>query len=127
MDEKYLQEIFSVLEGVLPLKWNNVAFYASYSTGSYSMKYFVDCGQGYIDCFSLAEVKRTQVIRAFLSIDKIISAKRNSLDEKNRWNLIGIFVDSAGKINVEFDYSNINENYIEYEQDWKAKHLVRVR
>ena len=125
MDEKYLQEVFSVLEGVLPHKWNNVAFYAGYTSGSYTMKYFVDCGHGYIDCFSLSEVKKPQILRAFLSIDKIISAERKAMEEKDRWNVIGLFVDSMGKVKCEFDYTDISENSIEYERGWKAKHNIR--
>lgn len=124
MDKKCLQEIFSILEDVLPLEWNNVAFYAGYTSGSYTMKYFVDCGHGYIDCFSLPEVKKPQIIRAFLSIDKIISAERGKTDDKNRWSVLGLFVDATGKMTVELEYCDIAETGIQHELEWKEKHKI---
>lgn len=124
MNEKLFQDIFDKLQEVLPEGWSRIAFYAGYTKGSYSMKYYVDDGCGeYIDCFSLNSVNKAKNIHLFVSIDKIISQARGKLDEKNKWNVLSMFINSNGKINANFDYTDISENSIEYEQEWKKRYL----
>lgn len=124
MNEKLFQDIFDKLQSVLPSGWKKVAFYAGYTKGSYSMKYYVHNGKdGYIDCFNLDNIKKPQLIQLFMAIDKIISAERKTLDEDHKWSVLSMFINSDGKMNIEFDYVDISENAIAYEQNWKDKHL----
>lgn len=124
MDERLFQKIFDELQKILPDEWNRVAFFAGYTKGSYSMKYYVDDGKtGYVDCFKLSNVNKSTVIRLFMSIDKIISSERNKLDESKKWTVLSLFIDSEGKITAKFDYTDISENAISYEKEWKEKWL----
>ena len=123
MNDNYLQKIFSNLETILPAEWQKVVFYAGYTKGSYSMKYYTDYGDGYVDCFSDKNVKKADVINVFIAINRIISRERDSLEDKKRWNVMSMLVDNAGKIKTEFDYSDISENPIEYEKEWKKKYI----
>lgn len=119
------QDIFDKLQDVMPKGWKRVAFLACYTNGSYSMKYYVDNGQsGYVDCFTLYSNNTTALIKLFMSIDKIISAERNALDENERWSVISMVVDYTGNMKTEFDYADINENTISYEDEWKQKNLT---
>ena len=123
MNEKLFQNIFEKIQDVLPHDWKRVMFYAGYTKGSYSMKYYVDNGDGYIDCFNLGNIKKTQLIQLFMSIDKIISCERKSLEENNKWTVLSMFVSSDGMVKTEFDYTDISENIISYENKWKQKYL----
>ena len=67
------QSIFNTLQEVLPDNWHKVVFYAQYSENSYSMKYFVDTGDGqYTDCFNLKDIHKQDIIKAFAVIDSQI-------------------------------------------------------
>lgn len=124
MDDKLFQAIYDELKNVLPSEWNRIAFFAEYTQGSYTMKYFVDDGKtGYIDCFKLNNVNKSTLIRLFMAIDKIISSERNKLGESQKWNVLSLFIGSDGKINAKFDYTDISENAVSYEQEWKEKWL----
>ena len=57
------------------------------------------------------------------SIDKIISPERKKLNEKDRWTVLSMIVNSDGKMKTEFGYTDIGENAISCEQEWKAKNL----
>ena len=124
MDDKLFQAIYDELKNVLPSEWNRIAFFAEYTQGSYTMKYFVDDGKtGYIDCFKLNNINKSTLIRLFMSIDKIISSERNKLSESQKWSVLSLFIGSDGKINAKFDYTDISENVVSYEQEWKEKWL----
>ena len=58
-----------------------------------------------------------------MAIDKELSAERKTLDEKNRWNVLSLIVEADGRMKAEYDYVDISENSIEYEQMWKEKYL----
>lgn len=125
MNEKIFQSIFDKLQDVLPASWNKVIFYAGYTSGSYNMKYYTDCGDGqYIDCFSQPKVSMPCLIKLFSSIDKELSAERKMLEEKKKWTVFTMIVDSQGNMKTYFDYADIEKNTIEYEREWKKKYLL---
>ena len=59
-----------------------------------------------------------------MNIDKIVSPQRKDLDEKNRWTVMTMIVDSEGNMKSEFDYTDISEIAIQYEREWEKKYLV---
>lgn len=125
MNQAIYQTIFDKLQNYLPEKWNKLVFYAGYTDGSYSMKYFVKNGDGaYVDCFSLQGVNRSELIKLFIDINKDLAAERENLDLKHKWTVFTMVVDQFGKMRTEFDYTDISENSIAYEQDWKKRYLV---
>jgi len=126
MNEIVFQNIFDKLQEYLPNNWKKVILYAGYTVGSYSIKYYVDCGEGqYIDCFDLYGItERQQLVRLFMEIDKILLPIRNELKEGKKWTVMTMIVDSEGNMRSEFDYENINETSIEYEKGWKERYLM---
>ena len=124
MDNKVFQDIFDILQPVLPKEWKKFLLFIGYTEGSYTMKYYICNDSGvYIDCFSQKEVSRAQLIRIFMNIDKIVSPQRKELDEKSRWTVMTMIVSADGSMKSEFDYDDISENAIQYERDWERKYL----
>ncbi len=123
MDNKIFQEVFNILQSVLPQKWEKVCFFAGYTKGSYTMKYYTYNNGTYVDCFSQKEISRTQLIKGFMSIDKVLSTERKELDEEHRWSVMTMIVSADGSMKSEFDYDDISENAIQYERDWERKYL----
>ena len=122
MNDKMFQDIFDKLQNGLPKKWKKVVMYIAYTKGSYSMKYYVDDGRGsYKDCFEL--LGKAELIKLFMSIDAIIKPVRAFLTEKNRWNVLSLVIEESGNIKADYDYSNIDDNRISYEEQWKERYL----
>ncbi len=116
--------MFDKLQDFLPKAWKEVIFYANYTSGSYSMKFYTNAGNNkYIDCFSLPEINRVQLIKAFMNIDKELSSERNSLSDNDKWNTFTMIVDSQGHMKTDFDYVSTEESTIEYEREWEKKYL----
>lgn len=125
MNNSVYQEIFDVLQSVLPSNWNKVLLFIGYTDGSYTMKYFVQdiCGD-YIDCFKQDGISRIQLIKLFMHIDEIIAPQRNAMDKNSRWTVMTMKVDAEGNMNAEFDYTDISDNTIQYEMEWESKYLI---
>lgn len=123
MNEEIFQNIFDNLQDLLPESWAKMVFYAGYTSGSYSMKFYVDIGDKYIDCFNLPGLSRSQLLTTFIRINEELSSERDKQIPGNRWNIFTMTVDSRGMMHTDFDYTNIDENAIEYERKWKEKYL----
>lgn len=121
MNENIYQNVFDTIQDFLPDNWCRIAFYAGYTEGSYIMKFYVDSGCGYDDCFNICS--DFELIKLFKSIDKILSAERKKLDRKNMWTVFSMFISSSGDFNTKFDYVDISENSIDYENHWKEIYL----
>lgn len=125
MNEELFQSIFEQLQGILPDEWKKVIFYAGYSEGSYNMKFYVDIGDGnYKDCFELETISKMQLVKLFMSIDKIITEIRNNLEKEKRWTVLTMVVDADGNFKADYDYVNLNEVFVSYEQEWKKRYLI---
>lgn len=124
MDNNVFQNIFDILQPVLPEGWKKMVLYVGYTAGSYTMKYYTSDNKGvYTDCFSQQGVNKAQLIKLFMSIDKVVGTERKRLDEKSKWSVMTMIVCSDGTMKTEFDYSNIGDNAISYEQSWKEKYI----
>lgn len=125
MNEQLFQSIFDKIQDFLPDNWKKTVFLASYNKESYSMKFYVSFdNNSYINCFDLPTTSSTMLMKLFLSIDKDITAVRNRLPITEMWNVVTISVDSSGNFKSNLDYSNDNENFIDYEQKWRYRYLV---
>ena len=58
-----------------------------------------------------------------MNIDKVVGPERKKLDEKNKWSVLTMSVTNDGNMKTEFDYTDISENAIAYEQKWKEKYI----
>lgn len=124
MNNEVFQEIFDILQPVLPTGWKKIVLFVGYTVGSYTMKYYICDNQGiFTDCFSQIGINRAQLIKLFMSIDKAVSPERKKLDEKNKWSVLTMVVADDGKMKTEFDYADISENAIAYEKAWKEKYI----
>ena len=114
------QGIFNTLQEVLLDDWHKVVFYAEYGESSYSMKYFVDFGDGqYIDCFRLKGITKQDIIKAFAVIDSQIMPIRKELSKKDTWTVMTLVVDENGN----FEYKDISEDLVGYYNGWKNRYL----
>lgn len=124
MNNEIFQNILDMMMPMLPEEWKKMILYVGYTSGSYSMKFYTaDKNNVYTDCFSQKGANKTQLIKLFMDIDKILDKERNALDDKNKWSVMTMIVDNNGKMNTEFDYTDISENSIAYERNWKEKYL----
>lgn len=124
MDKEIFQEVFDKLIPILPMGWKKLVLYVGYTSGSYTMKYYTSDAKGtYTDCFSQSGTNKTQLIKLFMSIDNILQVERTKLDAKNKWTVLTMVVETDGSMKTEFDYADISENAIAYEQSWKRKYI----
>jgi len=125
MSETIYQDIFDLISDYLPAEWNKVVFYALYTSGSYTMKYYYRVGIGdYIDCFSSEIAEDREIINTFSKINNIISKERENLSINDRWNVFTMIVDATGKLSSKYDYNDYSENTIAFEQMWESKYLI---
>lgn len=124
MPEVMFQSVFNHLQEVLPVSWKKLVFYAGYTEGSYSMKFYIDAGDGqYIDCFQIAGVDKRRLFMVFAEIDQVLARERDKQDATRRWNVFTMIVDSSGAMHADFDYTNIDKNTFAYERQWQEKYL----
>ena len=118
------QSIFNILQEILPDNWHKVVFYAEYGESSYSMKYFVDFGDGqYIDCFRLKGITKQDIIKAFAVIDSQIMPIRKELSKKDTWTDMTLVVDENGNFKADYEYKDISEDLVGYYNGWKNRYL----
>ena len=105
MSELSYSKIFELIQDCLPDNWRKVIFYSVIAQDSFSMKYFVERGNGIlIDCFSASNVNRMKLHRTFMEVYSIIDKHRMSLPENERWSSIILIIKSDGKFKVKVDY-----------------------
>lgn len=124
MNNAIFQKIFDMLQPVLPKEWKKLVLYVGYTAGSYTMKYYTSDTNGvYTDCFRQKNINKAQLINLFMHIDKVVESERKKLDDKNKWSVMTMIVDIDGSMKSEFEYEDISENAIAYEQSWKEKYI----
>lgn len=124
MNGEIFQDVFDVIQPFLPKCWEKMILYVGYTAGSYSMKYYTSDSEGnYRDCFEQQGANKAKLIQLFMSIDKMLNVERKKLDDKNRWTVMTMIVDSDGNMKTEFDYSDISEDAIAYERKWKETYV----
>lgn len=124
MDNSIFQNVFDVIQPMLPEVWEKVVLFVGYTEGSYSMKYYIfDKADNYVDCFSQKDLTRAQLIKSFMNINKVLKVQRSELDDKDRWSVMTMIVYSDGSMITDFDYTDISENLIEYQEYWEKKYL----
>lgn len=119
------QAIVNTLQTVFPKKWDKIVFYAEYTSGSYSMKYYFKLASGeYKDCYSIKEINKTQFIKVYKDVDKILSKERDSLSNEKKWFAFTLILNADGKFKSEFDYNSHEEKVLQFQENWKKQYLV---
>ena len=123
MNNELFQNVFDKIQDGLTEDWDKVVIYIAYYAGSYTMKYYVKEGkEGYIDCYNIPGITNAKLVKLFMSLDKIISPEEKKLGAK-KWTVMTMIVTADGDFKSEFDYSDINDNSLEYEESWQKKYL----
>ncbi len=123
MNQINFQSIFDKLQDVLPPAWDEVIFYAAYTAGSYSMKYYVKNDTEIVECFNQTDANKMQIVKVFMSIDNELTPVRKNLAPNEVWSVMTMIVDRSGNMKTHFDYADISENVIEYTRAWEKKYL----
>lgn len=125
MEEKVFETIFDKVADFLPKDWKNMVFFASYTKGSYTMKFYSENGnKKYVDCFKTPGVSKAKLIKAFMDIDKVLTPQRKELGEDKAWTVFTMKVDSEGHVKADYNYEDHSENMVAFEKEWEAKFLV---
>lgn len=119
------QSIVNILQTVFPKEWDRIVFYAEYTTGSYSMKYYFKSeSDEYKDCYSIKEFNKAQFVKVYKEINKILSKERDNLSDENKWFAFTLILNADGKFKSEFDYNSHEEKVLQFQEDWKKKYLI---
>ena len=125
MNDNIYQDILDKLIDYLPDGWKTLIFFAGYTNGSYSMKFYSGNGdKKYTDCYSMPGASKAALIKLFMSIDKELSTQRKDLGEDNAWTIFTMRVDSDGHMKTDYEYDDHSEDMVTYEREWEKKYLV---
>lgn len=118
------QIVFNRIIPFLPSDWSQLIFYAGYTTGSYSMKfYYKETGNHeYIDCFSIPGISKADLIKLFMDIDKTLSMDR-ILSDKKMWTIFTLTANSSGYIKSDYEYEDHSEDLVKFEATWERRYL----
>lgn len=124
MDNNIFQTILDSMLSLNIPAWNKLVFYAQYDKDSYEMKFYIEHGGGFKDCFSLG-IPTNVIIDTFIMLDKEVCKARDQFLKENHelWNVMTIIFDSNMRFRTEFDYSEV-EDSISYKSEWKKKYLI---
>lgn len=107
-DSTNYTKIYDILHTTFPKKWKNIIFYAIFAPTSYSMKYFVDFGDGrYSDCFSFKKTDRKKLHKSFIDIYQVLSVNRSQLPKKEQWTTFVFLFNTEGKFKVNYSYDKV--------------------
>ena len=115
--------MFDKIQDGLTEDWAKVVIYVAYFSGSYTMKYYVKEGKDdFVDCYNIPGMTNSKLVKLFMSLDKLISPEREKLGDK-QWSVMTMIVTADGDFKSEFDYTNIDDTALEYEESWEKKYL----
>lgn len=125
MDTINYQELFEVMQDILPDQWHKIILYVEYGENSYMMRYYADLGNGeYQDCYKITKYSHKDFIKAYMKIDKVLSKVRNKLSENEKWTIMTVSINADGSFKSDFDYMEIDNKTFEYREKWKEKYLI---
>lgn len=106
-------KLFDCIKKFFPNQWEEIVFYAVIGNGRYSMKFFIDLGNGEkIDCLNMSSINKTALYKAFSNIYNDIQLQRASLTKHKHWSSFIMHINSNGKFNVRYDYDDISSSML---------------
>ena len=124
MESNNFQTIFNIISDYLPKKWDKVAMYFLCSGNMFISKFYVDMGNGFVDCYNLG-YQRPVLGRIFRSLEAVLIKERTELPPKNVWSVFTMLVDSNGKFEADYEYEDVSETFIEHQKKWEEKHIKK--
>lgn len=123
MNNELFQNVFDKIQDGLTEDWDKVVIYIAYFAGSYTMKYYVkEEKEDFVDCYNIPRMTNSKLVKLFMSLDKLISPEREKMGDK-KWSVMTMIVTADGDFKSEFDYTNIDDISLEYEESWEKKYL----
>lgn len=117
--QKMYQDVFDAIIGYLPNCWKRVAIYTSIFNSLKEVKYFVDLGKGYSDCYDIYNGNKYDLYDLFERINKICLEVRQKLPKKRQWSIFKMYITSDGKMNADFDYSDLEKEFVNARLNWE--------
>ena len=117
------QSIFDEVYKYLPDDWDKVVIYLEYGESSYSISFYVKEFGQFIKCYDLNDISDESLYQSFGKINNEVMVQRN-LIVGEKWSNMTMVVDRSGKMQVDFDYTDLTEKAYQYSKDWKNKYLV---
>ena len=124
MNESVYQIIFDKISPFLPQDWSHMAFFAGYTKGSYTMKFYSKNVDGvYMDCYNIPGISRIDLIRLFMELDKILTPNRKEFGNDKEWTIMTLICDSEGHMTSAYDYNDHSEDMVSFEQKWQTENI----
>ena len=115
------QLVYDQLVVFAPDEWTKMVVYLEYGNASYSFTVYYKVNNRYINCFDVDGANESEIYKAFKKIDKAVSKDRKK--EKDPWSNMTITIESSGKMNADFDYTDLSKGLYQYKKMWKQKYL----
>lgn len=122
MNDTMYKEIAEKLINVLPAGWTDVKLYCQLTKASYEFFFFVNVNGEFIQCFNLDKeygITKKELREIFKTLNTIL---KPDYEEKN-WFAMTYSLSSAGKFNVDYEYTDYSGKTLEYKEIWKSKYL----
>lgn len=120
------QKIYGLISKHLPKNWESVAIYFAIVDNMFDFKYYVNCGNGYVDCFNLKEYDDISYKMLAINLKKTLSLSRDTLPKEKQWSVFTMFVNCSGKFNVDYLYDNISDIFVPYRKEWEKTYINRT-
>ena len=125
INEKIYQSIFDEVYSYLPNDWDKVVIYLEYGESSYSMSFYVNESGHYTKCYDLKGISDEELYQSFKRINNAVAIERNMISGE-KWSNMTMVVERSGKMNVNFDYTDLTDKAYEYSKKWKKKYLKQI-
>ncbi len=122
MNDRIFQQVFDAISRFLPDRWSQVVFFAGYTEGSYSMKFYArEKDSPYTDCFHMPGATVPELIKTFAQIDGFIKNEKGI--DSQPWTIFTMIVGEDGKMRADFEYEDHSQDMLTYEAQWKERYL----
>ena len=124
MEHKFVQAIYDAIES-LNLQWDSLIVYAEVQQGSYLTEFYAKAAEGvYVKCFDLAGLQQDKVDEVLDEIGDQVMEVWQGLAAPDQWSNMTLSIQKDGTFQLDYDYTNLDEQAYEYHQDWKQKYLL---
>lgn len=130
IDKETYKYIAEKLQPVLPVSWNKVCLYAEIQEKSYEIFFycFVNGQAKPIQCYDLPkiyDIEENKIDAVFEEINLVLNNvwKNSEGKDKKFWSNFTFVLESTGKFNAYYDYTDLSEGSYEYKKVWKEKYL----
>lgn len=124
IQQKMYQDIVDILIPHLTKNWEKIALIDGEFENFYSVKFYLDNGRGYKDCFDLYD-KTFLLDDLFIKIHNTIRKVRNCLPSKHKWNYFKMFINNKGKFEVDYEYNVDEQDCALYELNFAKKLKIK--